>query len=307
MVVTNHRKHNRDCFYKYTSATTALKILESSAVRYSSPLEFNDPFDVQSGLHIDFNTEELPDKIMDRFEQLILQDAPPPDFSLGDSHFAQAVCAMRKLKATMGTFPKEWLRQQFRSDLIGLTQEMITLQRQLQDKWWRDFLPRLRVFCVSEEKDNLLMWAHYARDHTGAVFEFRALAEQDNPLCVAKPIRYCSIPPPLFSEAKEINTHLSLLGEVDENTLMADYAYIKSDIWAYEKEWRVLTLMDEAGDKLHSEYPVYPNEIGAVYFGCRIDPDNRTKILRLLSGHPNAKVFQARRALDKFKLDFDAI
>ncbi len=205
----------------------------------------------------------------------------------------------------MGSFPKVWLKEHFRPALIGLTQKMIALQRQLQDKWWRDFLPRLRVFSVSEEKDNLLMWAHYAKDHTGVVFEFRVLAEQDNPLCVAKPIRYCATPPPLFSETKEINTHLSLLGEVDENTLMVDYAYIKSDIWAYEKEWRVWTLMDEAGDKLHSEYPLYPNEIGAVYFGCRIDFDVRSNVIHLLSGHPNAMAFQARKAFDKFRLEFN--
>jgi hypothetical protein len=302
MVVTDHRTHNRDCFYKYTSATTALKILKSSAVRYSSPLEFNDPFDVQSGLHIGFDTDELPDKIMDRFEQLILQDASSP--SLSDPGFAEDVFKMQQLKAATGAFPKEALIEHFRPHLIGLTQEMITLQRQLQDKWWKDFLPRLRVFSVSEEKDNLLMWAHYAKDHTGVVFEFRVLAEQNNALCVAKPIRYCATPPPLFSEAKEIKTRLSLLGEVDEN-LMEGYAYIKSDIWAYEKEWRVSTLMQEAGDKLHSEYPLYPNEIGAVYLGCRINLDIKTKLIHLLSS--NTTAFQARKAPDKFKLEFDVI
>jgi hypothetical protein len=64
--VPDHRKHDRDHFFKYTSATTAVKILESSAVRYSSPILFNDPFDVQSGLHFDFDIDLLPDKLLDR-------------------------------------------------------------------------------------------------------------------------------------------------------------------------------------------------------------------------------------------------
>ena len=151
------------------------------------------------------------------------------------------------------------------------------------------------------------MWAHYAKDHTGVVFEFRVLAEQGNPLCVAKPIRYCATPPPLFSEAEQIDTHLSLLGKVDKNTLMADYACIKSDIWAYEKEWRVLNMADGLGNTLHTDYPLYTNEIGGVYFGCRINPEIRAKILHLLSGHPNATAFEARKAPDKFKLDFEVI
>jgi hypothetical protein len=71
LIVTDHRKHNRDRFFKYMSATTAVKILTSSAVRYSSPVLFNDPFDVQSGLHFDFDIDLLPDKILDRIEVLV--------------------------------------------------------------------------------------------------------------------------------------------------------------------------------------------------------------------------------------------
>ena len=89
---------------------------------------------------------------------------------------------------------------------------MTELQGQLQAKWWEDFLPRLRVFSVSETNDNLLMWAHYAKDHTGVVFEFRVLAEQDNPLCIAKPILYSTYPLPLFSEAEYIEHIVSERG-----------------------------------------------------------------------------------------------
>ena len=68
---------------------------------------------------------------------------------------------------------------------------------------WRDkLLPGLRVFCVSEERDNLLMWAHYAQEHKGAVFEFWSLPEEDNPLSVAQPIEYVDSPPPFFTETE---------------------------------------------------------------------------------------------------------
>jgi hypothetical protein len=301
MVMVDHRKHNRDYFYKYTSAATAIKILESNSVRYSSPLLFNDPFDIQSGLHYDFDLNALPDKILDRMEQLVNQDANPT--FLQNDEMAQAIRQMRERRPTAG-FPRERMRELFRPVLVSMTQDMIVMQRQYQDKWWNDFLPRLRVFSVTEEKDNLLMWAHYAKDHTGVVFEFRVLAEQDNALCIAQPIRYRRTPPSLFTEAQHINTLFSL-GVLDETQLL-EYAYIKSDIWAYEKEWRVWDLEPAILDELHSTYPLYENEIGAVYFGCRIDPDLRARIIQLLASYPNAKAFQARKSADAFKLSFDA-
>ena len=76
--------HGRDRFFKYASGSTAVKILESAAVRYSSPLLFNDPFDVQSGLHFDFDIESLPEKILARIEALVAQDVKP-DLSPGRS------------------------------------------------------------------------------------------------------------------------------------------------------------------------------------------------------------------------------
>jgi hypothetical protein len=303
MIMTDHRKHNRDCFFKYTSATTAVKILESSAVRYSSPLLFNDPFDVQSGLHFDFDIDLLPDKILERIEKLVAPDTKP-NVSEADP-FGQAILAMWEQKATHG-FPRERMRELLRPELVLLKEKSVKLQAQYQNKWWGDFLPRLRVFSVSEDKANLLMWAHYAKDHTGVVFEFRVLAEQDNPLCVAKPAQYCRIPPPFFTEEQLIDGIVSAC-PIEPDAALLQYATIKSDVWVYEKEWRVWDLEDGARHPLHSDYSLYPNEIGGVYFGCRIDPDMKTAITRLLSSHPNARVFQARKAHNMYRLDFDIL
>ena len=36
----------------------------------------------------------------------------------------------------------------------------------------RSLLQDAKLFCLSETKDNILMWSHYTRDHIGAVLEF---------------------------------------------------------------------------------------------------------------------------------------
>jgi hypothetical protein len=68
---------HREVFFKYSSASTAIKILERSAVRYSSPLIFNDPFDIQSGLHLPFDTEEFPEKVLQRIRELVASPTRP--------------------------------------------------------------------------------------------------------------------------------------------------------------------------------------------------------------------------------------
>lgn len=297
-------EHDRDYFFKYTSASTAVKILESSAVLYRSPIQFNDPFDVQSGLHFDFDINSLPEKILDQIERLVSLDTKP-DVPSGEP-FGELVTRIWEMNQSYGFFPKEKLREVARPVLLHLSEQAIHLQRQYQRVWWTDFLPRLRVFSVSEVKDNLLMWSHYSKEHTGVVFEFRVLPEQDNPLCVARPVQYCQFPPAFFSEREWLDNIFDLR-ELPATDFYFRYAYVKSDVWAYEKEWRVWDLLPHAEQNLHSSYPLRPNEIGAVYLGSRIDQDMKAEIMRLLSNHRDAKAFQARKASDEFKLYFDAV
>ena len=150
------------------------------------------------------------------------------------------------------------------------------------------------------------MWAHYAKDHTGLVFEFRVLAEQDNPLCVAQAVQYCRVPPPFFTEEQMIDGLFSTQA-IEPDAALLRYVTIKSDVWAYEREWRVWDLESQARDPHHTDYTLYPDEISSIYFGCRIDPDIKTKITRLLASYPSAKVFQGRKASSVYGLEFDAV
>lgn len=299
----SYPRHGREQFFKYTSATTAIKILEAGAVRYSSPLLFNDPFDVQSGLHFDFDIGSLPDRLFKRIEDLVASPTRP-NLSEHDP-WGQAVLSMWDRRITHG-FPSERLWQVCEPLLGELRDEIADLQTKYQ-RMWSEFLPRLRVFSVCEERDNLLMWSHYAKSHTGAVFEFLVLPEEDNPLCVAQPVVYRSAPPPFFTEQQWLDYVLSGRElDVDEQHLR--YAYIKSDVWSYEKEWRVWDLAPDRRDTFFSDYPLRPNEVGSVYLGCRMDAPSRELILSLLSEkYPKARVFQARNATGQFSLCFDAI
>ncbi|OGA31307.1 MAG: hypothetical protein A3G80_11540 [Betaproteobacteria bacterium RIFCSPLOWO2_12_FULL_62_13b] len=297
-------EHNLKRFFKYTSASTALKILEASTVRYSSPLLFNDPFDVQSGLHFDFDIQSLPDKILERIEHFVASDTKPtlPQ----DDPWGHAVALMWEKKATHG-FPRERVRTMLRPALEWLRDQIALVQSQYQKAWWEDFLPRLRVFSVAEAKDTLLMWSHYAESHTGVVFSFRVLPEEDNLLCVAKPVVYCKAPPSLFTEAEWLDDIFGV-NRLDSSALHFRYAYVKSEVWAYEREWRVWDLLPRRQTVLHSDYRLRDREVEAVYLGCKISAEHKDTLMSLVATkYPEEKLFQARKPVDEFALCFDAI
>jgi hypothetical protein len=153
-VGVKYPEHDRTCFFKYTSASTAVKILESSAVLYRSPRQFNDPFDVQSGLHFDFDINSLPDKILDHIERLVSLDTKP-DVPTTEP-FGELVTRMWKMKETCGFFPKEGLREVARPVLVQLAEQVVYFQQQYQQVWWNDFLPRRRSPVPGKDVDGEL-------------------------------------------------------------------------------------------------------------------------------------------------------
>ena len=54
-----NRKHDQRFFYKYTTAKTTETILATRKLRWSSPLQFNDPFDVTQELRLNFEEAKL--------------------------------------------------------------------------------------------------------------------------------------------------------------------------------------------------------------------------------------------------------
>ena len=288
--MSEYETPGRRSFYKYMAPETALAVFTHRSFRYSSPLLFNDPFDVQSGLHFDFDVDQIHAKILDKLEQLAqLEHLPDLDW---DDRWAQVVKIVWENYATFG-FPRQrWLEQlSSRSNELNLAQEMRFTQQGYAEAWKR-LLPTLRVFCVSEEPDNLLMWAHYAKDHKGIMVELMSLPEIDSPLSVAQRVIYRESPPPFYSEDEWL-ADILLQKRLDQSGLFRRYAQTKSKHWAYEKEWRVWYPSQTAtSDELWVDTPIKHGEIKAVYFGCKAEQSFRRKLADLVS---DVAMFQAEK------------
>lgn len=291
-------------FFKYVSPETALSILQNGTVRYSSPLIFNDPFDIQSGLHFDFNLDTLHAKILDRLEELaIAEDDPIID---AQDPWGKLVLLVRENYSTHG-FPRERWEQMTAPLFAKLTQNIRSTQQQYQKHWWNTLLPEIRVFSVSEGRDNLLMWAHYAKDHTGAVFEFWSLPDEDNPLSIAEPVVYVEYPISFFTETEWIEDILSIR-RMDWSALYKRYAYIKSMHWQYEREWRVWYPQESGADSGYYDCPIRPSEFMAVYIGCRAEPRFVLDVVALTRKRfPNARIYRASKSEEAYALEYKEI
>lgn len=151
-----------------------------------------------------------------------------------------------------------------------------------------------RVYCVTPCDQNMLMWSHYSGDHKGICLQFNARSE---PFVGACQIAYRERLP--LSTSPE-----------DEDDAMTKALLTKSDIWNYEREFRVVaknprypspgvpTAID--GFVMMSE-----NALERIIIGCACSDDEVEAIVEMVRQHrPRVSVRRARRRTDVYGLAF---
>jgi hypothetical protein len=291
-------------FYKYASPKSALAILRNRTIRYSSPLEFNDPFDQQVGLHFDFDLTAFPDRLIDKYEFL----AEHSEIQLSDAQdsVGRLIALIREKYPTHG-FPRDMFDSLIKPTLSEAIAEMNRTRHNFE-KHWLDSLRATRTFCVAEDKDNLLMWSHYAKDHKGVVLELWSLPEEDNALSVARKVTYAKEPPSFFTQDEFLDDFCGIK-RLDHKELTRRIIHTKSDHWSYENEWRVYYPLSEKPG-LYEDLNIRPSEFTAIYFGCRSGSDQQfmTDAQALLAENfPTVRKYKASKSVGRFALGFSEI
>jgi len=124
--------------YKYNSVTGYfLKGLEAHSLWFSSPLDFNDPFDCKVNLYYGRKKKEI----------------------------AHNLLKILTPERSAGILEDE-----------DLFRKLLSKPRALEDVLNKishyTFGEKLGVCCFSERKDHILMWSHYAANHSGVCLQF---------------------------------------------------------------------------------------------------------------------------------------
>lgn len=151
-----YERHGQPHFFKFATAETALKIIEGQSLRWSSAVEFNDPFDHQAGFSFKMDEANFARLLTESMLRVIFADAP---VSVGASQlFTQMLLKLRKIRnrlprAKIETDLYESSLQVARNISEGIKTFNAVIQAHLLHS---------RVLCVTEDADNVVMSSHYA-------------------------------------------------------------------------------------------------------------------------------------------------
>lgn len=150
------------------------------------------------------------------------------------------------------------------------------------------------ILCLSKNADSHLMWAHYADEYSGAVIEFDENHEYFSGLTE---VRY---------EKDRPIIHMDYF--LKNETIPISNLCIKSDIWDYEKEYRLIrSLRDCKKNKAKAkQFDIYTNDIPldaikAVTLGERCSLESARKIYHRLK---DTHVALSLAALANWKYEF---
>ena len=297
-----YERHGQPHFFKFATAEAALKIIEGQSLRWSSAIEFNDPFDHQAGFSLEMDEADFARLLSESMLRVIFADAP---VSVGASQlFTQLLLALRKMRDRL---PRAQLE-------VELNESSLQVARNISEgidsfnAAIQTHLLHSRVLCVTEDADNVVMWSHYADQHRGVAFQLGCIDHLDNRLLAAKRVQYTDqfI---AFPNPSEYAQHLTGECPIDMIPLVWKIAYTKHLDWAYEREWRVhIPLLDESPASNISVYSEPPEVFQKMILGCRVHPEQKALLLASSKRSlPNMSLFQASRASASYNLRFEHI
>ena len=170
----------------------------------------------------------------------------------------------------------------------------------------RQHMKDIKLLCLTELNNNILLWSHYSEQHAGVVLELRCVPEQDSPWGMAAPVEYTKKMPVLLDD-EAFAALVSGQRGLDHRALTRRMVFTKALDWSYEKEWRVFAGKGRTLD-VYEDIPFSVQELDAVYLGCRVpDKDARDIISIVRQKYSHARLFNARKADRTFDLVFTVI
>ena len=162
------RKHNAifsqaipDTLYKYLTPER-IDVVVGEKIRFTQPNLLNDPFEVTPVFRGIYSQKELKGELDSQIEKMFEEEfSKYPALKNDPSALKMAVLIA--------------------SDKVSLVKgDFIELMQNLEPKIAQMFLKmhdKISILSLTEDKNNLLMWSHYANEHRGFVIGFNSAHE----------------------------------------------------------------------------------------------------------------------------------
>lgn len=283
--------HGRPSFFKYMPADTAKTVLANRTLRWSSPLRFNDPFDVPRELSFGITPAHIVEALSARLTYLLQH--PPTDTS------ALAPKVRLLVETVKKDIPAELLAELF-AELQEVAAQHQPTGESMEElrAMWRQCLKELRILCLTENAAHAAMWYHYADRYAGAVLEFRCNESTDSPWLIARPVDYPQKKPAVYT-ADGWAEILTLRNDEAVRRMLDVATYTKATDWSYENEWRIVSFKRPHDVGEYTDYSFNPNDLASVYVGPLMSPADRSAIAECVRTFPSAKLISVSLSLSR--------
>jgi len=284
--------------YKYTTVETAQIVLSTGKLRFQSPLRYNDPFDSQWNTLWPLFTPEARE-----YERMLFEKAIRDPGSWPDNADLKNKELINQARERIDALPEE----QREGEIVALAKkltETITIPDRLKLRH-HDTQRQLRVLCLSACDRSILMWSHYADQHSGVVLGFDTDVMENGRKCPFEPVVYKDGPPQLFDPEEWIRSTLFGLPDKPElNGREREWALTKHSSWQYEREWRFASTAAAGTLGDYGDYNFPRDALVELVMGCRTDTVKAVE-LQSLAYHfrPDVRHFQMSQHPSRFELD----
>ena len=206
---------------------------------FPSPLDFNDPFDSLPHLRVPVTKDEITDAMPYLISRFVMALDLPEGL------------VREKLQHTLQSVDPAELANTMNAGVAQISAEM-------------------GVFCLSETIDSVLMWSHYASNHTGIALRFRLDQNPRNKIGLMFKVKY-----------QDARPHLDLFSSADLQYDIADALAMKAKFWEYEKEWRSIRMRSR-----RCTIKFDPMVIDAIAFGAKCSDENKRLIQAMAETRP---------------------
>lgn len=233
------------------------RIIEAGMHYFASPSSFNDPFDCRPNFTLDGDEHLVRNYLLGMWAR----QAP----HMTDTEREQEVDAILRDPARDPRIPEN------NRIFAAAYDSLVTAQ--------------IGVLCLSEVRDSILMWSHYADCHRGVCLVYET---NDSFFVNAQPVRY-QRQRPLVNPV----THT-------KDQMLDNAIFTKSDAWAYEKEWRILHYQGGRGER-QSPHAC----LRAIILGVAMSGTNRSLVQAWAKASPaKPDVIRTNLSVDEFSIQF---
>lgn len=277
-------EHLPTSLFKYCSLDDAnrnISNLKKDIVWLSSPFNFNDPYEFSAKIDLDEVLKRSYDDKINVFLDSIFKNffndkeksAIQDDSRSYDEIVLELISNGKITQAQLDDFEDRYL---------GVLKQSIANE---------DIKKLFKVSSFSEYNDLLLMWSHYAHNHTGFCIEYDIKSLSiDHPLTK-------SLYPVVYSKEFVDITEYYLYKTQNRNLDYLLPVMIKKSLeWEYEQEWRLIVIDDT---EIGIEFPMPKPK--AIYLGSKFEPNNLADIYTFCSTN-NIDLYQMKLDNSEYKL-----